>query len=59
MTDLDAVGHCDGPASATGVAVTTASSHVHDDDDYSATGSVSLAPSPTESAGCEPHGDHW
>ncbi|KAK0119409.1 hypothetical protein ONS95_010861 [Cadophora gregata] len=24
-----------------------------------ASGSVTLAPSPTESVGCEPHGDHW
>ncbi|KXH45549.1 hypothetical protein CSAL01_08602 [Colletotrichum salicis] len=32
--------------------------HDHDDDDHSS-GTGSLAPSPTESVGCEPHGDHW
>ncbi|KAL1976350.1 hypothetical protein VTN31DRAFT_2632 [Thermomyces dupontii] len=30
----------------------------HDDHDHSSTGGV-LPPSPTESVGCEPHGDHW
>jgi hypothetical protein len=34
--------------------------HDHDDDDHTdAAGTGSLAPSPTESYGCEPHGDHW
>ncbi|GFF31289.1 hypothetical protein IFM46972_03189 [Aspergillus udagawae] len=54
--------HCDGPAST--AAMTTAPSgdhdhdhdHDHDDDDGAATPTV---PSPTESVGCEPHGDHW
>jgi hypothetical protein len=40
------------------------STHVHDDDEdheehTDAAGTASLAPSPTESIGCEPHGDHW
>uniref|UniRef100_A0A8H7NNL2 Uncharacterized protein n=1 Tax=Bionectria ochroleuca TaxID=29856 RepID=A0A8H7NNL2_BIOOC len=59
--------HCEGPAtqtgavtSATGSASVTAShSHDHEDDDDHSSGTASLKPSPTESAGCEPHGDHW
>lgn len=38
----------------TSAPATTTTSHSHDDEE---TGS--LAPSPTESVGCEPHGDHW
>ena len=34
--------------------------HDEDGDDHSdAPGTASLKPSPTESYGCEPHGDHW
>ncbi|KAK0657922.1 hypothetical protein B0T16DRAFT_315360 [Cercophora newfieldiana] len=33
------------------------SSGIHTDDDDHSTGS--LKPSPTESTGCTPHGDHW
>ncbi|KAH7040585.1 uncharacterized protein B0I36DRAFT_344306 [Microdochium trichocladiopsis] len=56
--------HCDGPATTTGGSVgaaTTTASHSHTDDDHTdhASGTGSLAPSPTESIGCEPHGDHW
>lgn len=66
--------HCDGPKVtylATVVTTTAASTtseahghdhdeedHDHDHDDESAS-SVSLKPSPTESYGCEAHGDHW
>lgn len=55
-------------AAATTLPVTSSASHDHDhddddhdhgdDDDHSA-GAGSLKPSPTESVGCEPHGDHW
>jgi len=47
--------------------ITTTHSHAHDDDDHdhdhdhedhSAGATESLAPSPTASVGCEPHGDH-
>ena len=31
----------------------------HDDHDDHDEGTGSIAPSPTESVGCEPHGDHW
>ncbi|KAK4151063.1 hypothetical protein C8A00DRAFT_36292 [Chaetomidium leptoderma] len=31
----------------------------HTDEHTDATGTGSLKPSPTESYGCEPHGDHW
>ncbi|KAK4234984.1 hypothetical protein C8A03DRAFT_37199 [Achaetomium macrosporum] len=47
------------------IRVTTTSSAAHDGDDHDhgehtdASGTGSLAPSPTESYGCEPHGDHW
>ncbi|RYO83403.1 hypothetical protein DL766_006818 [Monosporascus sp. MC13-8B] len=53
--------HCDGPASVTAVDTVTSTSVVatasdrHDHEE----GTESLAPSPTESVGCEPHGDHW
>ncbi|KAK3299836.1 uncharacterized protein B0H64DRAFT_1800 [Chaetomium fimeti] len=57
----------------TAAAATTSAAHDHDededdhdhdeDDDDSthtdAAGTGALAPSPTESYGCEPHGDHW
>lgn len=62
--------HCDGPVSTTQTgtitatslittttAATSTSSEEEDHDHESSTGS--LAPSPTESVGCEPHGDHW
>jgi hypothetical protein len=62
--------HCDGPVSTTQTgtitatslittttAATSTSSEEEDHDHESGTGS--LAPSPTESVGCEPHGDHW
>lgn len=72
---LSSLRHCDGPretsttlwtetaphTSSAPVAVTTADDHDHDhDDDHTdEPGTASLAPSPTESVGCEPHGDHW
>ncbi|KAH8885364.1 hypothetical protein GQ53DRAFT_751337 [Thozetella sp. PMI_491] len=46
-------------------ATATPSGHDHDDhddddDDHDhESGTASLAPSPTESVGCHPHGDHW
>ncbi|KAK4113177.1 hypothetical protein N656DRAFT_828859 [Canariomyces notabilis] len=58
--------HCEGPRPTDEPAVTTSTvpvittptttttSHEEDHGD-----SASLAPSPTESVGCEPHGDHW
>lgn len=58
-------GHCEGARTATennvvstpaAVATTTAA---HDDDHDHASGTGAIAPSPTESVGCEPHGDHW
>lgn len=55
--------HCDGPASATAMPTPPSDDHDHDHDhghdhdvDSNATPAV---PSPTESVGCEPHGDHW
>ena len=64
--------HCDGPAPTVGpstgsmgiqtslpVTSTASHDHDHDDDDHHTTGTGSLKPSPTESVGCEPHGDHW
>ncbi|KFY56278.1 hypothetical protein V496_06723 [Pseudogymnoascus sp. VKM F-4515 (FW-2607)] len=53
------------PTTTTGVIViSSAASDDHDDhedhtDHPASTGSGSMAPSPTESIGCEPHGDHW
>ena len=32
--------------------------HEHEDEDEES-GAYPATPSPTESAGCEPHGDHW
>lgn len=50
--------HCDGPASAT--ATTSASASASASSSEETTPSVTpTAPSPTESVGCEPHGDHW
>lgn len=54
--------HCDGPAVTTSAepeittsaAVTTSEHDDHDHDHTEGPGS-----SPTESVGCEPHGDHW
>ena len=44
-------------------AIPTSSADDHDDhDDHESDheeGTGSIAPSPTESIGCEPHGDHW
>ncbi|RYP63147.1 hypothetical protein DL769_007058 [Monosporascus sp. CRB-8-3] len=52
--------HCEGPASATTDAPAPSTTSDHDDEDHDhAEGTGSLAPSPTESVGCEPHGDHW
>ncbi|KAK8087356.1 hypothetical protein PG994_002330 [Apiospora phragmitis] len=62
--------HCDGPApnaapvsasgsAAAAAATTSASEHDHDHESEHESGTGSLKPSPTESAGCEPHGDHW
>lgn len=60
-----------GVVTTTGVPATTSAAHDHDhdedededeDDDHDhtdAAGTGALAPSPTESYGCEPHGDHW
>ncbi|EGX45253.1 hypothetical protein AOL_s00173g354 [Orbilia oligospora ATCC 24927] len=49
------------PPTSTPVATVTTDDHDHhtddDDDDHDHTGT--LAPSPTESVGCEAHGDHW
>ena len=55
--------HCDGPA-ATGsssslITVTSASATATVTSHTDEAGTESLAPSPTESVGCEPHGDHW
>lgn len=54
--------HCDGPR-PTGGDDDHSDEHEdeheeHDDHDDTSTGGV-LPPSPTESVGCEPHGDHW
>ncbi|KAG4420111.1 hypothetical protein IFR04_006770 [Cadophora malorum] len=67
--------HCDGPVSASAtlpsttipavvtVIATTSSAvedHDHEDEEHDhSAGTGSLAPSPTESVGCVPHGDHW
>lgn len=66
--------HCDGPVSTTQVAAisstlsgadsalttsVTTTTEGHDEHDDHASGRGSLSPSPTESVGCEPHGDHW
>lgn len=44
-------------ASSTVSVVTSSSTSDHDEDHEE--GSATLAPSPTESVGCEAHGDHW
>lgn len=66
--------HCAGPLTASAtlattsatsslVIITTASRTASDDHEDGKNGAssttASLAPSPTESVGCEPHGDHW
>ncbi|RYP27893.1 hypothetical protein DL767_007481 [Monosporascus sp. MG133] len=52
--------HCEGPAAATTDAPAASATSDNDDEDQDhAEGTGSLAPSPTESVGCEPHGDHW
>ncbi|ETS74019.1 hypothetical protein PFICI_13885 [Pestalotiopsis fici W106-1] len=60
--------HCDGPVSTTQAessitttfaTTTTATSTSSEEDHDHESGTGSLAPSPTESVGCEPHGDHW
>ena len=69
-TDVLIHRHCDGPretsttvvvqpTSSAPAAVTTSDAHDHDDDHTDEPGTATLAPSPTESVGCEPHGDHW
>ncbi|EEP76969.1 predicted protein [Uncinocarpus reesii 1704] len=50
--------HCEGPATPTTAApVPPAISSQHDDDGHATV--TPTVPSPTESIGCEPHGDHW
>ncbi|KAF4969421.1 hypothetical protein FSARC_3352 [Fusarium sarcochroum] len=55
--------HCEGARSTLATEVTATSEaehdHEHDEHDHDETGTESIAPSPTESTGCEPHGDHW
>ncbi|KAF5664485.1 hypothetical protein FHETE_7076 [Fusarium heterosporum] len=56
--------HCEAARTDAGAAATTGADHDHDDDhEHSLTdvagATESLAPSPTASIGCEPHGDHW
>ena len=54
--------HCDGPR-VTSASTTSSATHDEDDHDHDehtdTSGTGSLKPSPTESYGCEPHGDHW
>lgn len=46
--------------SAAAAITTTVEEDHHDDDHTDAPGTATQAgPSPTESVGCEPHGDHW
>ncbi|KFY23802.1 hypothetical protein V493_05618 [Pseudogymnoascus sp. VKM F-4281 (FW-2241)] len=58
------------PTTTSGVRVITTSAaddhegHDHEEEDeehtdHPASTGASMEPSPTESAGCEPHGDHW
>ncbi|KAH8667671.1 hypothetical protein BGZ60DRAFT_528959 [Tricladium varicosporioides] len=48
------------PTSQVATTATTASPHSHhDEDDHGNSSTGTLAPSPTNSMGCEPHGDHW
>ncbi|KEZ45731.1 hypothetical protein SAPIO_CDS1520 [Scedosporium apiospermum] len=60
--------HCEGPRPTEAAPEPTSaapapSQPAEDDDDHEshtdAEGTGQLAPSPTESIGCEPHGDHW
>jgi D-lyxose ketol-isomerase len=56
--------HCEGARSTLAAEAKATTDAEHDDDhdhdhDHDTTGTESLAPSPTESTGCEPHGDHW
>ncbi|KAF7532914.1 hypothetical protein G7054_g7532 [Neopestalotiopsis clavispora] len=62
--------HCDGPVSTTQAGTITATSLIttttaatstsaEEEDHDHESGTGSLAASPTESVGCEPHGDHW
>ena len=61
--------HCEGARATLSTSVTeeaaaATTTHVHDEDEDEddhdhAEGSGSLAASPTESYGCEPHGDHY
>ncbi|KAF4981171.1 hypothetical protein FZEAL_2971 [Fusarium zealandicum] len=54
--------HCEGPRIAADATATPGAEdhdHDHDHEDHSAGATESMAPSPTESVGCEPHGDHW
>lgn len=57
-------GHCEGARTATennvvSTPAAVATTAAHDDDHDHASGTGAMAPSPTESIGCEPHGDHW
>ncbi|KAH6850109.1 hypothetical protein B0I37DRAFT_413532 [Chaetomium sp. MPI-CAGE-AT-0009] len=61
--------HCEGPRppattepttpTPPAVITTTSAAAGGDDEHTDEAGTASLAPSPTESIGCEPHGDHW
>ncbi|KAF0324114.1 hypothetical protein GQ607_008544 [Colletotrichum asianum] len=61
--------HCEGARATTGaaegttlstaVAATTTATEDHDDDDHDHSGTGVLPPSPTESAECVAHSDHW
>ncbi|KAL2257508.1 hypothetical protein VTK26DRAFT_84 [Humicola hyalothermophila] len=59
----ESVGHCEAPRPTDEPAVTpiiTTPAHGEDRSEHTdAAGTGSLAPSPTESIGCVPHGDHW
>ncbi|KAI1099490.1 hypothetical protein F4804DRAFT_337198 [Jackrogersella minutella] len=51
--------HCESPASVTASSTSTPTSDDHDDHDDHDEETGSLSPSPTESVGCEAHGNHW
>ncbi|RSL67935.1 hypothetical protein CEP54_003018 [Fusarium duplospermum] len=51
--------HCEAARTTLATAKAPATTDEEDHDDHEAGESESLAPSPTESVGCEPHGDHW
>ncbi|KAJ5990378.1 hypothetical protein N7499_010889 [Penicillium canescens] len=56
--------HCDGPASTTASLGSSTASDAEVATTSAATSTTSASvtptiPSPTESAGCEPHNDHW